>query len=253
MMKDLQKASMLKRISAWLLDLIVLLVLASGFGLVLSEILDYDDHSNALFGYYEQYEKEYGVDFDATAEDLSKMTEEERARYDAASKALLSDKGATDAYSMVISLSLLIVSISILLAYLVAEFAIPLMLKNGQTLGKKVFGIALMRADGIRLTPFMLFIRTVLGKYTIETMIPVMAVSMILLGTMGGVALGALLVILVAEIVLMIRSGTNSTIHDYMSATVAVDMASQMIFDSPEALMAYTQQIHAEKVKKQSY
>ena len=62
-----------------------------------------------------------------------------------------------------------------------------------------------------------------------------------------------LAVILVAEIVLMIRSRTNATIHDYMSATVAVDMASQMIFDSPEALMAYNRQVHAEEVRKQIY
>jgi len=74
-----------------------------------------------------------------------------------------------------------------------------------------------------------------------------------LLGTMGGMALAALLVIAVAEIVIMIRSKTNATIHDYMSATVAVDISSQMIFDSPEALMTYRQQAHAEQVKKQTY
>lgn len=250
---DLQKASMLKRISAWLLDMILLLVLASGFGLCLSVILDYNQHSDALFACYDRYETQYGVDFDITAEEYEKLSQEDRDRFDEASKALMNDSEAAQAYSLVVSMSLVIVSISILLGYLVLEFIIPLWLKNGQTVGKKVFGIALMRADGVRLTPFMLFVRTVLGKYTIETMIPVLAISMLLLGTMGAVSLTVLAVILVAEIVLMIRSRTNATIHDYMSATVAVDMASQMIFDSPEALMAYNRQVHAEEVRKQIY
>lgn len=253
MIYDLQKASMLKRVSAWLLDAILLLVLACGFGLVLSAVLDYNHYSDELFGYYDRYEAQYGISFEATAEEIEKMTDQERANYDAATEALLSDQGAAQAYSMVVSLSLTILSISVLLAFLGLEFAVPLLFKNGQTIGKKVFGIALMRADGVRLTPFMLFIRTVLGKYTIETMIPLLALFMLLLGTMGGMAMAALLVIAVAEIVIMIRSKTNATIHDYMSATVAVDISSQMIFDSPEALMAYRQQAHAEQVKKQTY
>lgn len=253
MIYDLQKASLLKRASAWLLDVILLVVLACGFGMVMSSVLDYDAQSETLFGYYEKYEKQYGVDFDATAEELEKMTQEQKDRFNAASEALLKDPEVLQAYNMVVSMSLVILSASVLLSYLCMEFAVPLLLKNGQTIGKKIFGIALMRADGVRLTPFMLFVRTVLGKYTIETMIPLMAMAMLLLGTMGGVALTVLLVLVVCEVVLMIRSKTNSTIHDYMSATVAVDLSSQMIFDTPEDLMAYRKQVHAEHVKKETY
>ena len=36
---------------------------------------------------------------------------------------------------------------------------------------------------------------------------------------------------------------------DKMAHTVAVDMASQMIFDSPEALLEYKKRIHAESVE----
>lgn len=253
MIFDLQKASLLKRVSAWLLDVILLAVLACGFGMVMSAALDYDSHSDTLFGYYEQYEKQYGVDFEIAADELEKLTQEEQENFDAASNALLKDPAVLQAYNMVVSLSLVILSCSVLLAYLGLEFVVPLLLKNGQTIGKKIFGIALIRADGVRLTPFMLFVRTVLGKYTIETMIPLMAVAMLLLGTMGGVALTVLLVIALCEVVLLIRSKTNSFIHDYMAATVAVDMASQMIFDSPEALMEYKKKVHAENVKKETY
>ena len=56
---------------------------------------------------------------------------------------------------------------------------VPLKLGNGQTIGKKVFGIGVMRVDGVQLTTIQLFIRTILGKFTLETMIPVYIVLMI--------------------------------------------------------------------------
>ena len=62
-----------------------------------------------------------------------------------------------------------------------------------------------------------------------------------------------ILVILGVQVALVITSKTNSTIHDHMAATVAVDLASQMIFDSPEALMDYKKKVHAEKVKRETY
>ena len=51
------------------------------------------------------------------------------------------------------------------------------------------------------------------------------------------------------QIILMITTQTNSCIHDVLAKTVAVDMASQMIFDSEEQMIAYKNKVHAEKVK----
>ena len=58
MIYDLQKASPLKRASAWLLDIILLVILACGIGMVLSAALNYDQHSQTLAACYEKYEKE---------------------------------------------------------------------------------------------------------------------------------------------------------------------------------------------------
>lgn len=249
MIYDLQKASPVKRASAWLLDIILLVVLACGIGMVLSAALNYDSHSQTLQACYDKYEKEFDIDFD----DYSKLTEEEQARFEAANAALQKDEEALRAYSMVINLSLTIVSLSLLLSYLVLEFGVPLLFGNGQTVGKKVFGIALVRIDGVKITPFALFVRTVLGKYTIETMIPVLMVMMIFIGTIGILGPAIVLGLLVLQVALVITSKTNSALHDHMAATVAVDLASQMIFATPEDLMAYKKQVHAEQVKKQSY
>lgn len=249
MIYDLQKASVLKRAAAWLLDLIMLVVLACGIGMVLSAALNYDQHSQALEACYEKYEKEYNIDFDVYAD----LTPEEQARFEAANAALQKDAEALRAYNTVINLSLTIVSLSIFLSYLGLEFGVPLLFGNGQTIGKKVFGIGLMRVDGVKVTSFALFVRTVLGKYTIETMIPVLMAMMIFIGVIGILGPAVVLGLAIVQVALIITSKTNSALHDHMAATVAVDLASQMIFNTPEDLMEYKKQVHAEQVKKQTY
>ena len=249
MIYDLQKASVLKRAAAWLLDIILLVVLACGIGMILSAVLNYDQHSQALEACYERYEKEFGIDFDVYAD----LTEEEQARFEAANAALQKDTQALKAYNMVVNLSLTIVSLSILLSYLALEFAVPLLFGNGQTMGKKVFGIGLIRVDGVKISTFALFVRTVLGKYTVETMIPVLMAMMIFIGTIRILGPAIVLGLLILQVALVITSPTNSALHDHMAATVAVDLASQMIFATPEELVEYKKQVHAEQVKNQPY
>ena len=249
MIYDLQKASLLKRASAWLLDVILLAVLACGFGMVLSSVTNYDQYVDALEAGYEKYETEYNIDF----EDYTDLSEEEQARYDAANAALQKDAEVLKAYNMVVNLSLTIVSLSILLSYLGLEFAVPMVFGNGQTVGKKVFGIALMRVDGVKIAPLALFVRTVLGKYTVETMIPALVFMMMLMGTIGVIGPAILLAILLTQVIMVFTSKNNSAIHDQMAATVAVDLASQRIFDSPEALMEYKKRVHAEQAQKETY
>ena len=173
MIFDLQKASVLKRISAFILDAILICIVATGFAVVLSEITSYDSHSDRLEQYYAEYEQEYGVKFRMSEKEATAMTEEEQEQYKKAYDALIADKEAMSEYNKVINLALLITSVSILLAYAAMEFAVPLFLKNGQTVGKKVFGLGVIREDGVRMNNIMLFVRTFLGKYTLETMIPV--------------------------------------------------------------------------------
>ena len=42
-------------------------------------------------------------------------------------------------------------------------------------------------------------------------------------------------------------------LHDLMANTVAIDLASQMIFDTPEAMIAYKEKVHAEMAARESY
>ena len=253
MIFDLQKASMWKRVSAFLFDFILLAIAAAGFAFLLSAVFGYDKHNTVLEDAYAKYESEYGVVFDISQEEYMQLSSEKQAAWNEAYQALIKDNEAMYSYNMVINLALAISSLAILFAYLALEFFIPIKFANGQTLGKKIFGVAVMRTDGVRVTAPLLFIRTILGKFTIETMIPVLICIMIFFNTIGIVGMLILGLILLLQIILIISTHTNSCIHDVLAKTVVVDMASQLIFDTEEELIAYKNKVHAEKVARQTY
>lgn len=253
MIFDLQKASMWKRISAFLLDFILLGIAVAGMAALLSAVLGFDKHNTALNEAYAGYEAEYGIVFDITEEEYIQMSEAELQAWNDAYNALIKDEEAMYSYNMVVNLTLVISTLAILSAYLVLEFAIPIKLGNGQTLGKKIFGVGVMRTDGIKVTPPLLFIRTILGKFTIETMIPVLIGVMIFFNMIGIVGILILGLILLLQIILMIVTNTNSCIHDVLAKTVTVELASQMIFENEQEMIAYKNKVHAENVARQTY
>lgn len=247
-MYDFQKASMWKRISAALCDFILICIVVVGFALLLSTVLGYDGYIERFGELKVSYEEKYDIDLE---KDYDSLTEEERVKYDEADEAFKHDKDANYLYSMIINFTFIIVIFSILLGYVLLEFVVPLILKNGQTVGKKIFGIAVMREDGVKLSPLLLFVRTVLGKYTVETMLPILLIVMIFLGTMGIVGIAVVAAILITQIVLLIVTKARTPLHDVLAHTVTVDYASQMIFDSVEDMIAYKKKIHAEQVESE--
>lgn len=244
---------MFKRISAFLFDFIMRMMLIAGFALLFSALFGYDSKVEEYEALSDKYEAEYGIDLDISAEEFELLPEEVKAKYTAADEAFAKDADAERLSALILNLTLLIAIFGILFAYIALEFAVPLFLKNGQTLGKKIFGIAVMRDDGVRITPAMLFVRSILGKCTVEALVPLAIVMLILLGSAGIIGLIALLLLLGFEVFLMVKTKTNSCIHDVLSYTVAVDMASQMIFENEEAMIAYKNKIHSEEADKADY
>ncbi len=253
MIYDLQKASVWKRISAFLFDVILLVILAVSFCWALSAALGFDSHYEAMNSAYAKYEQEYGVSFNMTAEEYNALTEEEQQNYAEASKALSQDSDAVYAYNMILQLTILISTFGILAAFLALEFGVPMLLGHGRTLGKKIFGIAVMKKDGVRVNGVCMFIRTILGKFTIETMIPVMLIFMIFFNVMGVAGTAMLLLLLGVQAGMFLFTRTHTTIHDELASTVTVDFASQMIFDTREELIAYKEKVHAEQAARKEY
>lgn len=247
---DLQKANIWKRISSFIFDGLLLVILVVGVGYLLSVAFGYDGYNKTLQEAYSRYENEYEVQFEITGEEYEAMTKSERQAYDAAYDALLADDEAIHAYNMVLNLTMLILTFSILLAYLILEFLVPMRLGNGQTIGKKIFGLGVMRTDAVKLTNIQLFIRTVLGKFTLETMIPVYILLMIFFNMIG--IHGSLILIIfgIVQLIILCVTYTRAVIHDLLAGTVVVDINSQRIFDDSDALLEYKKRLHAEQVAK---
>ena len=254
MIYDLQKANIWKRISAGLFDFILIGMLSVGLAALLSLMFGYDGYYDTLNERYTEFGEELNVDFFISEEDFIALSEEEQLRYNEALKTLYEDEQFMVSYYMIFNLSFIIIIFGTLIAFLLLEFLVPMLLKNGQTLGKKIFGVAVMRTDGVKISGPILFTRTILGKYTVETMLPIIFVLMVIFNVTSALsALIAIGAIFLTNIIMMIISKNNAGIHDLISNTVTVDLASQLIFDSPEAFLEYKQKIHAEEAERAEY
>ncbi len=252
-MISLQKASVGKRIIAAIFDGILISIIAVGIIALLSGWFKIDAHLDKVNAAYEKYESKYGIEFRITASQYEELSQEQKNNWDTAYDELLKDQDAIYEYNMWINLTLSITTISILISVIAIEFVATLFFGNGQTLGKKIFGIALMHKDGIKVSNVQLFARAVLGKFAIELMIPIYILMMIYFNSIGVISMAILVVLLIAQIICLVATRTNSLLHDAIAGTVAVDMASQRIFDNREALIDYVKKLHAQKANENIY
>ena len=246
MIYDLQKGSIWKRISAFLFDLILLATVAALFAILFSWVFGYDGYSDKLAAKYE----EYGVDRDFTQSDFNNATEEEQNAYMAAVERLEADEQAQNYFSTLLYMTIAIITVSILISYILLEFVVPLLFKNGQTLGKKIFGIALMRKNGVRVNGPVVFTRTVIGKYAVETMIPVYLIILLFFNQALDIFQLLLLVLIpLVNLGFFLFTPNRTALHDLIADTVAVDFQQQMIFESEEAMVEYKARMHREAVE----
>lgn len=250
---DLQKGSVWKRIAAWILDVILVCILVTGIAWALSAVLGYDGYNTTLNNAYKTYEDKYGITFEITGEAYQALPEADRLNYDAAYQELIKDDAAMHAYNMVLNLTMLITTVSIMLAVAIVEFVVPLLLKNGQTVGKKVFGLGVVRIDAVKANTVQLFIRAILGKYTIGTMLPVFLILMIFFNMIGSLGTTILLILLLVQVGVPIINRNNAGLHDLLAGTVVVDVSSQKIFPDTQSLIDYKKKLHAEQAARQDY
>ena len=84
-------------------------------------------------------------------------------------------------------------------------------------------------------------------------LIPVYIIIMIFFNSIGIVGITVLAALLLIELICLAKSKTVSLLHDVLGCTVAVDMASQMIFNSREELLAYVTKVHSERAAHSDY
>lgn len=284
-MFELKKIGIVKRASALLLDAILIAVLATGFMFLISLICNYGEEeklSTQYFNEWEGFRKEYVSDVasyygftykedkdggytitkDGEAStlgavieklDASKGEDIETAEAYAKYVSLTPVAKVNAQYQYVYSLLFMMISLGTFLSFLILEFIIPIILKNGQTIGKKVFGIGVVRYDCVKITNISLFARTVLGKYAIETMFPVMLAYLFFFGGLGIVAVILFVAIIFLNLLAFFATKNNTPIHDLISGAVVIDMSLQVIYNSEEELIEKKALEEKKKAEKKEY
>ncbi len=269
MIYDLQKASVLKRFSAFLLDAICVCIVATLFAWLLSAIVDFGGWSAKYDELKTAHEQKYGINT-LTKDEYDALSDSEKKEYDEkneqakqeAERALREAYMAKDPVAvetvrtidMVNNLILLMISVGCFFGFFIVEFIVPLFFKNGQTLGKKIFSVAVMRTATVRINSVCLFIRSMLGKFAIETMIPLyILIRVVFLGSGNVIDVALLAALTLSQILIFFVTKTRSFIHDLLADTVTVDMATQMIFDTEDDLIRYKEKLHEAEVKASDY
>lgn len=252
-MYTLQKPSFWKRIASFILDAIIVSILVTGFSFIATVVLDYDSLIEKRDEYYEIYEKEFGIEFDISSSDASKLTDEEKQIYQEAYDKFNSNPDALKVYNQIIKLSLIIPLVAFFLSYLIADFIIPLILKNGQTIGKKVFGVCIVKKNGVKVEPVALFVRTVIGKFAIETVIPLSQVILFIFSNAQILNLILVGVLVFVELGMLIFTKDNSLLHDALAYTSSADMSTQIIFNSEDERLNTLKEVEKEKVRRSVY
>lgn len=231
---DLQKAPYSKRLFAFLADLILAGILIVGMYFLMSSVLDVDKYNIKYDEIKESYEMKYSVSFDTTQEEYSKMTKEEKENYINAVDAMNNDEEANNAKKTYYLVSFIIFASGIIVSMALLEFIVPLITKDGRTLGKLLFGLGVMKRNYIKVSNINVFARGVIGKGVFEIALPLLLI-ITCFGTQKIVALAALIalvLVLIVEIVVFVKSKTNALLHDILADTVVIDWQSQMIFEN---------------------
>ena len=251
---ELQRADFWKRISAFLFDIMMIGVVGIIVASAMSALFKYDKHVALVEQVELEYVQKYGIIQDITEEQFAALSEEEKAPYYACDAERQRDPRLISSYGMLSSLKFAIPSFSILAAYLILEFMIPLFFKNGQTLGKKAFGIGVIHTNGVRMHGQAHFIRSIIGKCLIEALVPFYFIMLVLNGRLGPL-LGLIMLglLLLLQLFSVATTRTRSAIHDLVSDTTVVDLASQMIFETPDDLIAYKTRLHEEEANSKEY
>ena len=250
---EIQKAGFWKRAAAFMLDIILQGILIVGLLYLLSAVTGYDQTTDRMQVKYDEYNTKYDTNLNMSEEEYNALPKEKQEAYMEAYEAFIRDEEAVSLYRRAMRLSLLNLSAAILAACLTLEFMVPLLLKEGRTLGKKVFGLCVVHTNCVRMEPGAMFIRTLLGKYTIETMVPVLILLLLYYNVIGIAGTAILLVLALAQVILLIATQNNQVIHDMLAQSTVADYQSQPIYDTLEELNAAKAKKAAEAARMSVY
>ena len=251
-MLDFHKAKVIKRLAAYVIDLILLLIITAGVVMAMFSAMDYNTYEEKFEERCEKYGQQFGVDLSASRADQAELSEKEQEKYIDAWEALNADTEAMDAIKQKIRIELVSAMVGFFAAYVILEIMIPLILKNGQTVGKTVLGLCVMHKYHVRVGVMQIIYRTVLGKYFIETLIPVVMLILSDYGVLGTTASLVLAVIAMVQGFFVMMSQANCGIHDKLFNTVVADFNEQHIFDTLDERITFEEAYEEEMARREA-
>ena len=116
---------------------------------------------------------------------------------------------------------------------LIINIVFPLIFKNGQTLGKKVFELGLVSKKGIKVNFANIGLRFLIGIFAFEVfpfMLYLAVSNVYSIGLYLGMAL------FFVNFCLFIFTKNHTMVHDYVGGTVVVDLHTTIVFNSVEEM-----------------
>ena len=219
------KASFFKRTAALIFDLIIGFVLFVGVeNLIMHPIVNAAYQYDELDHQFEDKLVEYGVGYyDSKTNEFKfvqfETIEERNAHMDEFNK----DKEAVAIRTKLDSINLLKVTMDFMVSEFLVFCLMPLILKNGQTLGKKLMKLALVSTNEVKVKGWNVFARWAVGIFAFETMI-----------NLAFVAFFIIPLPLIVSIIMAAVSRKGMALHDYIGGTIVVDLNNTVILDSVE-------------------
>ena len=257
-----KRPPMVKRFAALVIDVILVIVLATGIAFLVSKIYDYDKYYNAVY----QTQIDYGVyvpsdegtisyngqTYIICTEDKSITSEEANNRI----KAMTSDRTFKDNYFKMNLGPIVITSSALLISLLIYEYIVPIFLKHGRSLGKYLFGIGYVNEDDLDISMKNLTIKFLFGKLVVNVVIPYTGVLLIIYQT-GLVIIGCVFVlgVPIINLLMLFLSKDQRLLSDYIGKMKPVDNNCQVYFKTIEELNAAKckDAVKEEKAKKIIY
>ena len=225
----------INRFAAFIIDAILLVILLTGCLYIFSMIFQYDAHLATLES---EYIKE-GYLILNVEKNIYEYLAETAPNYNAVLESVKNNQVILQEQQYLATYTTNVPALSIAIVLLILEFIVPLFLKNGQTVGMKVFKIALISNNNIRISSLQLFARCLIGKIAILGVIPMFAISYILINPTGGL-LGTIILIIIAiiQITTIVKSKNHAGIQDIIAQVYPVNFAETVIYRNKEELQA---------------
>ena len=251
----------IKRLAAGFIDLILIIVVATGVALLTSVIYGYDNYNQTCYQKEIQYEiyvedpkgetiiddKTYTICYEV--EGVSK--EEASKRYEE----LYKDLEYREAYTKRSAGQVIIITSGIIVSLTIFELIVPLILKHGRTVGMRFFDIGYVTDEGIEVNFKTLFVRFLFGKLVVGALIPYSGVMLAFLMPTQYTIVGfvAIFGVIGLNLLLLFTTPEKRGIHDYIAKCIPCDNSCQIYFKTVEELNRAKAEENRNKTEKNRY